>query len=298
MSLISHENYADTATLSSPEPIDSNNPLTNLQDRRLAKVTRPSFLSTFPGQLRLRIDFGTTYASKPVRVLALLAIAQQYGSWGAGGIQAPTVYYSMSNTGFGVGLLESNTINFADRAFDAIPKNFIHIFSSDKIARYWEVRLTTDIGAMFAYAEAGRLWMGPGFNLVDTNNATGVDAAWSIDVVDPSIVRRSRGQQVYVDEKNRYRVLNFSVSNVPRQLMFGANSAPYANLWRSLQEILMVAGTSREVIAIPRDFVDVGGVRQFVNRTGIYGYLVGPSLKIQHQGGDLYSLGLQVQEAR
>jgi len=171
------------------------------------------------------------------------------------------------------------------------------VFSSDQVGRYWEVFLTMDLGSLFASAQAGRLWMGPAFSLVDSLNSAGVDANWSIDHVDPSVVRRSRGQQVYVDEKPRYRVLNFSVSNIPRQLMFGDNASPYLNAWRSLQEIVLTAGVSREIITIPRDMTQVGGVRQFVNRTGIYGYLTGQP-KAQHQGGDLYTMSFQVQEAR
>ncbi len=297
MSLISHENYADVATLTSPDTIDSLNPLSNLKDPRLAKVARTSPLATFPSQLRVRVDLGTSYTQRPVRVLAFLAIAQQWGAWGAGSIQAPSLTYSLSNTGFGIATIGGGTIAFADRAFEAIPKNFIHVFSSDQVGRYWEVFLTMDLGSLFASAQAGRLWMGPAFSLVDSLNSAGVDANWSIDHVDPSVVRRSRGQQVYVDEKPRYRVLNFSVSNIPRQLMFGDNASPYLNAWRSLQEIVLTAGVSREIITIPRDMTQVGGVRQFVNRTGIYGYLTGQP-KAQHQGGDLYTMSFQVQEAR
>lgn len=296
MSFIAHANYVDDAafTLTSTQSYETTMPLTNLKDRRLAKVARVTSGVT----MTLRLDL--TASPKPVRCIALLNMDLDLNKWWENASGGSMLWRADTTTPGGGNVVDTG-VSWVDRNTEAMPRNFIVVFDAAVTARYWQITATMT-GNESGRGQAGRFWMSDAWIFTDEKGLSGVDRGWSLTHVDPSIVRRSRGQQVYVDRKNRYRVLDLSLGRIPKELAFGSYVAPYTNDMRSMQEIIMTAGVSDEVIVGPRlyPYDETLGYNPqvvFNGRTALYGTLTGAP-KLVHSAADMYELRLQVQEAR
>lgn len=294
MAFIAHENLADDFTITSPSGFTVALPLANLRDRRLAKVGRVAS----GNEIVVRTDLGAgpTALLPRVSLIAMLNMnittAKMYDNTGAGQGGVLTEVKA-SNVSMG----SSDVLNLSqqvfDRGFTHQAKNGLVVLPAPLQARYWQARFVWDVDAI-GVAQAGRFWLSDVWRFIDSGSDVGVDQGWSISQKDPSVVRRSRGQQVYVDEKMRYRQLEFTISQQVRQGVFGYDTAPYANDWKSLQEVLIQAGQTGEVIICPKEDPNDD---QLVNRTSVYGTMVGDA-RITHTAGELFSASLSVQEAR
>lgn len=306
MAWIAFENLADIMPLTSTTAFAATLPLTNLQDRRLAKVARRSTPGT---SLVTRIDnqnpYGGTPSAPHVRLVALLNLNWQRRPFYDDFFMTAQCTWKASNVAFGNTDVGTATPFLQDRSNVDFPTNIIVPLRNPGvtpyIARFWEMTWSWTVDPVIGAgaAQAGRLWVGNYWDLTDSLGQNGIDATWSIDHIDTSVVRRSRSQSVYVDENPRKRVLKVTVAGVSGARMFGSDTAPNANDYRSLQDIIVSAGQSREVIFCPRAMSASLTVEdmQFYNRTVIYGTMVG-SHTISKQAGDNYSISFQIEEAR
>lgn len=281
------ENLVTAANISTTFGMDAKLPITNLADRRLAKVARRS---TSTGQMQFDVDTGSTLTR--VQVVALLNCNFRLITNGTGGLSAgATSWLRASNVAMGnTEILNETSWSLIDRFFDGQQFHCIQYLFSDTglAARYWRTTFTWT-QPTGTPGQAGRAWISRALSVPD------MDLGVHMTVVDPSVVRRSRGQQVYVDEKLRYRVLDFSISQLTTAQVYDDATMGA----RSFQELFTTAGIGREVLIIPSTPASVSDFRgqQYMTRRTIYGTLAGP-LKIEQQSQGLYRVAGSIIEAR
>jgi hypothetical protein len=136
---------------------------------------------------------------------------------------------------------------------------------------------------------AGALWAGPVWAPPD-----GIEATWSMAIVDPGTLGRSVGGQGYPRRRQRYRSFEGRAIHVPFVWAFGDEDDATV---LDIQQLLYRIGTTEPIALFPRT-LDAAGVQSthVIHRLGIYGHMVDPG-RIEHLGGDLYQwAGVRVDE--
>lgn len=220
--LIAYRNYVDAATISGGG-WSSGLPAANLADRQPSKVARTSGLDQ--SQTTLTIDLHQT---APIRFVALVRHnLTQTGTWRIrlGDDTAMTdplhdttaIAIWPTAVPFGVG--SWGEFNWGGRFGAAEAETYgiqaIHVIPSAVRARYVRIDLD-DADNPFGYLQAGRLVVGPAWQ-----PSINFQHGWSVEQVDESNVKRSRGGQVYVNTRPKYRRLQFRIDHLEKDEMFG-----------------------------------------------------------------------------
>lgn len=277
------------AALSSPNSFAAGLPLSNLFDRRLGLPARQD---AGPAEFRVDVTFPTV---QRCRVVGLLNCNRR---WLDPAISSASTYITMTIRASNVSVngtdVFTGTYDLGEAGTRETDRGFIMPLPSAITARYWSIRATWDKPVGELWNQSGLLWLADAIEIGGAN-VKGVDRDWYIDHIDPSIVRRSRGQQVYTDEKVHYRHLQSKSSIESEAAVFGAQINNYQN---SIQQALIRNGGSREVILIPR--IPPGSwvpnsagwdARQFIQRTAVYGLMPGTT-RIGHQAGKNFTMPL------
>jgi hypothetical protein len=208
-------NRADAGTYTAGSQVGSL-PVTNLADRQLTKVWRTS--SVTASVTWFQVDLGASYI---LHAFALLAHnISQSGRWRVRisneALMASTVYDSGSQLawptigGFGSlpwGAFQWGGLLSATEAAEYTISSF-HIMPSSLTARYVRVDVADEQNGS-TFIEAGRFIAGPSYQ--PTLN---IEYGWEIGFEDTSIITKSMGGQTYIDERARYRVIRFTLSNI------------------------------------------------------------------------------------
>jgi hypothetical protein len=246
----------------------------NLKDRRLAKPARWSGANNgiFGG---VTVNFAS--ASK-IRVAAFLAH----------NIASTTIGYDLNiysgANATGSNLYSASSILPTLAPVDGFPRHEFHVLPSTVTALSMRLTLYGNFPDTAWTTNIGRLWASNALVLDD-----GIDGDWSMAIADPSQVSRSRGEQVYVDERPRYRILQINRRNLEKAECYNTAGAPTDP---SFQLLGFQAGRHGEVIVIPRDDED-----HDIHRWGVYG-TINDTIKISHQGGDKFAVSMTVAESR
>lgn len=286
--LLAYANRISTGnvSLSSPNTWTTELPLANLMDRRLGKVARRTDLAAVT---TLRADFGLP---KRNRVIGLLNCNRRWfdpaGSDAASytEIRVKVSAVAMGNTD----IYDSGTLGVSDAGIRELERGVILPLPQTYLARYWQVEILWDTPVGETWKQAGVFWMSDAIELGGAN-VKGVDRDWWIDHIDPSIVRRSRSQTNYTDERLRYRRLTAKSTLEARERMFGS----YNSYTDGLQNALIRNGGSREVLFLPTVPAETWSTnpvhgwhaRQLIQRTAVYG-LMPSETRIQHRSGPHY----------
>lgn len=220
--LISYRNHVDTATLSGGRWSETLPP-GNLSDRQPSKVART--VGADPEDTAVIVDFGS---GEPVRFVALIRHnLTQTGKWRVRLSNEPGFSAPVYDTGsvdiwpsaipFGVG--QWGEFNWGGR-YDAdevatYGAQGIHAIDDAVRARYLRIDLT-DPENPSGYLEAGRLVAGPAWQ-----PSVNFQYGWSIEQVDESEVRRSRGGQAFVNARPKFRRMRFTIDHLEKDEMFG-----------------------------------------------------------------------------
>jgi hypothetical protein len=208
-------NRADSGTYTTGSEVGSL-PVDNLKHRQLTKVWRTSTVTA--STTWFQVDLGGT---KILHVFALLAhnISQQ-GKWrirvSNESLMASTLYDTgllqtwPSVGGFGTlpwgaflwgGLLsESEAAEYTISSF--------HVMPSTIAARFVRVDISDSTNAS-TFIEAGRFIAGPSYQ-----PQYNIQYGWELGYEDNSVITKSIGGQTYVDERERYRVIRFTLANL------------------------------------------------------------------------------------
>lgn len=141
--------------------------------------------------------------------------------------------------------------------------------------------------------DIGRLFLADGIVVPE-----GIQGTWRTRIIDPSVVRRSRGQQVYADDLLPYRSLDFGVDITTDQQGFdldcvnrtdvdGTADAP---AWAACK---MECGVRGEVLIVP----DTALSTYYAKYSAIYGTFAN-NLEIEHAYGANHRVTGTVLEAR
>jgi hypothetical protein len=220
--LIAYRNHVDAAALTGGSWTEGL-PAANLADRQPSKVARTVGLD--PSQTTVTLDFGT---SVPVRFIALVRHnLTQSGLWRLRLGDDASFVTVLYDTGpievwpapipFGVGswgeFLWGGKLDAAEAA--TYGAQAVHTLATAVRARYLRIDLT-DVGNTDGYLQAGRLVAGPAWQ-----PSVNFQYGWTIEQVDESEIRRSRGGQAYVNAKPKYRRLAFTIDHLGKDEIFG-----------------------------------------------------------------------------
>lgn len=220
--LISYRNLVDEAVLSGGT-WSNTLPASNLADRQPSKVART--VGTAPVNMYLALDFGS---GKPVRFVALVRHnLTQSGRWrirlgndgtfSTPGLDTGWIAIWPAAIPFGVGAWgEFNWGGQVDAQEAATyGAQAIHATQDAVHARFLRVDLQDESNPA-GFLEAGRLVAGPAWQ-----PSINFQYGWSIEQVDESEIRRSRGGQSFVNVRPRYRRLRFTIDHLENDEMFG-----------------------------------------------------------------------------
>lgn len=220
--LVSYRNLVDEAALSGGT-WSVGLPAANLADRQPSKVART--VGTAPGNTTVSLNFGS---GRPVRFVALVRHnLTQSGRWrirlGNEASMAAPVFDSgfvaiwPSAIPFGIGVWgEFNWGGHVD-ASEAATYGAQAVYSIRDAVHAQHLRLDLeDERNPAGFLQAGRLVAGPAWQ-----PSINLQYGWSIEQVDESEIRRSRGGQSFVNVRPRFRRLRFSIDHLEKDEMFG-----------------------------------------------------------------------------
>jgi hypothetical protein len=210
--LLAYPNLTDGSTLSGGSWQAA---LTNLQDRRLAKVARTTDCTT--ANTQFKVDLGK---DRKLQVISLIShnLTTQ-GTWRVLMGDDPTFATNKYDSGWKVawpvvypfGTLEweddnwwDGTISQDDRA--GYPGILLNVLPTIVLARYVQV-LFSDATNTAGYLQFGRLFVSPSWQSAN-NMSYGSSMNWETDTT----VARSLGGTPYFDRKNPRRVDKFSLN--------------------------------------------------------------------------------------
>lgn len=202
--LLAYPNWADVSVLFTPVlsagSWNASLPLSNLQDRRLAKVARSTDATT--GSTQFRIDLGVARA---VRLIALpthnftsAATVEVNGGTSAG---ASDVYNGAAVAAYPAGETAET--------LEGLNTGYVLVLPSSLTARYWTV-LINDTANPAGYVELGRLFVGDAYQPT-INAAYGLQQGWE----DDSTAEISDGGAAIVEERRMRRTATFTLPQVP-----------------------------------------------------------------------------------
>lgn len=220
--LIAYRNHLDTAVISGGS-WSSGLPASNLAERQPSKIARTAGVDT--DETSVTLDFSR---AEPVRFVSLVRHnLTQSGAWRLRLSDDPTFGSSLYDTGriaiwpaavpFGVGLWGEYNWGGRLSAEEAATYGIqaIHTLDGPVRARYLRVDLD-DPDNPNGYLQAGRLVAGPAWQ-----PTVNFQYGWTIEQVDESEVKRSRGGKVYVNARPRFRRLRFTIDHLEKDEMFG-----------------------------------------------------------------------------
>lgn len=314
--------------------VDPAFPLSNLLDRRLSKVCRlictpAQDVGTggnnnwYYKNIQINLNFDAILgpagnSSVLLNTMGLLDVDVQYPSvsnynldtfcWPGGPIASISMQAD-GGTGFGSGVYshilgtDAGVYNTprAAQPFTGyrFPNHDMRCFSRASVSTLrftlGAPTATTFIGSTVnpgtAYVTIGRAWAGDSIIVPE-----GSDAFWKFLPIDPSIVRRSRGQQIYTDQYTRLRSLAFSLSNrgdtTSSQFLLSSpynpssiNSNGYNGDAPSFLALQLEAGISNEVFIKPRLSWDQAAQPYFGYSSQLYGTIAPPGVELADQSG-------------
>lgn len=244
--IFGYRNFVDlSGTTLSGGDWRSSLPLSNIADRRLAKVARSVTDATADTQFD--IDLG---AARTVRALSLNAFnlslsgtIRLRGYTGAG--HTSEVYDSTALNPYEVypsGVLQAGHPAFGGTTLaqedldDGYPVDFYHVLSTATSARYWWVTID-DTTNPDTYVDIGRCWLTYGY-LATHGLRTGARLGWSTD----SVKGKTRGGATIFDERPRRRRYDFTLGQFSED-----ESLVY------LHEIGRYVGTTQQMMFIADD---------------------------------------------
>lgn len=149
----------------------------------------------------------------------------------------------------------------------------------------YRIEYTAGVAQAFGFA---RLWIGES---VDFNE--GIDASWRMGFRDSGGLDASAGGQHYEAEGVRTRLLHVSLSAQNTAKAWGmADADADVGQDASLHDLQMEAGTTAEVIVIPRTSTEA-----WIKRTAVYGHIDSP-WEIEHQSGPNWRAAFTVEQER
>lgn len=268
MGYVTYRNLIDEATLTLTGGAIAEFPVANLQTRQLGETCRMTAAAT----PRVNIDLGSAKLSD---VIALLNINEANAvAWGV------TVEYSSN----GIGWSSAGTFTLNDAGVPELPRLIILAHGIDAPYRYWRVTPSWVRPVGVPYYELGRLWLGPAIKAKCAPLPLGFRDAGKLDA--------SAGEQNYEDERIRPRRARLVFSCETLQAYGFEHDASLALDVPSFQGLQMAAGTTGELIAIPRT-----SSRLWMRRTAIYGHLT-KDFTIVNTAGQNYTVDLEIVEER
>ena len=112
--------------------------------------------------------------------------------------------------------------------------------------------------------------------------ADGFDSSWDTSPTDLSVTEDTPRGGTFVSEQGKHREMTISLSGMT--LTEALNASRTYNNYDSLRAVLAGAGTSKEVVVVPRYTTD----EEFRYHTAAYGRLTGWG-PIRHTGGDTFA---------
>lgn len=268
--LIGYRDYIQDATLTDIGFGTWGTTLDNVKDRRLAV---PAIYST--DEFLIRATW-----SEDVTIGMLAVLAHNFRQNGFPASYSVSLYDASNNI---IEVLSGNDIWYPPAA-SQFPRNIFAIFQQNHTnVRKMEYEAT----AALTDAQIGRLFAGPVFQ----PEGKTAQRDFHMHTRDDSVVKRSIGQQVYVDYKPRYRQLTCAIPYLTEAEAIGTVDGETQNL----QDISFEVGRGGEVIVIPSTHSD-----QVVHKFGVYGHFLEPPtvhlLDANRQKGRLYSTEFDVVE--
>lgn len=295
-----------THTGSGSASVSSSLPLANLGDRRLAKVCRINTTgSSVGGGL---YDHGTNTVrwitdglldkGRTVVIALLNHNIPQYAS-----SATPLRIRCYSDTGGTTLIYDSGNISstlfkqitnapyggqFYNHTFCIPPTRLQTPVARVEVAvTYGNTPFTTTT------LDMGRLFLADGITV-----AEGIQGTWKTRIIDQSLMRRSRGQQVYADEVLPIRALDFGVDITSDQQAFDLDCVNRTDVdgtagppaWAACK---MEAGIHGEVVIIP----DTALATYYAKYSAIYGTFAS-QLEIEHAAGVNHRVTGTLVEAR
>lgn len=182
-----------------------------------------------------------------------------------------------------IGSSSNNTI-FSPPAESQFPRNAIVILPA-QVDGVRSMRIGCDTS--ISPSQFGRLWAGP----VWQPEARTAHRDFHMHTRDDSVVKRSIGQQVYVDYKPRYRQLTCAIPYLTEAEAIGTEDGETQNL----QDISFEVGRGGEVIVIPSQ-----SSAQVIHKFSVYGHFLEPPvvhyLDANRQKGRLFTTEFDVVE--
>lgn len=280
--LISYRNLIDNATLTNslgfgdPDPA---HPLDNLKLRGLAEYFAMDIGASFSVDAGLGID-------GLVHLVALLDLsATGSAGWLSGSFTVWSRY-------FGGAWVEQASIVASDTTplASIMSRNVFFAFPEGFAAT--EVRVTANFAGLDEQPRCGRLWAGPAILLPD-----GIDAGWSMSFRDTGQLDETSGGQWIESAGARTRVLTIPLEGArATKLMWGFDDdqtiITESDYVESLFGLQMTAGTTGEVIALPRTSTPL-----WMRNAGVYGHIEQP-WSIGHKAGPYWGGSLTIVEER
>ena len=219
--LISYRNHVDGATLSGGA-WSQTLPVSNLADRQPSKIART--VGTNPAGSVVVVDFGKRQL---VRFVALIHHnLTQSGRWrirlgndlGLSELLHDSGNFDIWPAAFPFGVGAWGEFNWGGR-FDSdevetYGAQAIHTIAEPVRARYLRLDLSDEANPA-GFLQAGRLVAGPAWQ-----PSINFQYGWSIEQVDESEIKRSRGGQVFVNARPRFRRLRFTIDHLEKDEMF------------------------------------------------------------------------------
>lgn len=288
--------------------VSSTLPLTNLADRRLAKVCRITSTGTSVGGGQFSHGVNTIKWTAPasedgrcvligllnhnIASLASSATPIRIRAWSD--IAGTILIYDSGN-------ISSSLFKYTVGASygSQTPQHVFGIPSSRLGTRAVRVEIDITLGNIpfsFITMDLGRLFIADGINLTE-----GIEGTWRTRVIDPSVVRRSRSQQVYSDDQLVSRSMDFGVDITSDQQAFDLDPTNRTDLGipsgaegpPSWAACAVEAGIHGEVVVIP----DTALTTCYARYSAIYGTFQSP-LEIEHRAASNYHVSGTIIEAR
>lgn len=279
MTIFAWEDYVKDGTMDTAGTTEIT-PVENLQDRRLAKDFQCTYTS--PTLVQIKSNWNQLSGNAaPVKIVALIGVSITSPTPGA----LPDIIlrlYSGANQGGTELHTDSYGLNEWVPPTDSMQG--IVVFEVPDGISALSMRVDISGASDPLDISIGRLWAGPA--LIPSKQ---MDAFWKLRLLDRSRVTRSRGEQVYADEKPRVKQFMMSLSDLSKLEAIGTVDDPDSP---SFLRMGMEAGTSGEVLVIPstRDAHEI-------HTLGVYGTMP-TGIEIVHSGEDRYSVDMTVLEAR
>ena len=220
--LIAYRNYADIGSLSGGSWA-SGLPIENLRSKQITQTARTTDTAAASSVIVLDL-----LESGPISFVGLLRHnLTQSGQWRIVLSSDPEGAEVLLDTGFraiwpsifpfGVGLW--GEFNWGGRLAAGESASYgigsYHVLDAPVRARTARIELL-DEGNPDGYIEAGRLVVAPAWR-----PSINIQYGWSIEQVDESRRVSSRGGQIYVDQRPRFRRLRFTLSDLDQNEMLG-----------------------------------------------------------------------------